>query len=100
MRSTRIAARTTLRSTRSVYQEGLRKSMAHTPGPWFWEINPSTHSVGLFSAKGMKNTVIGLRRWGSQGATMWIVDLERPGFIKPIHQTAIPFQGREHHASW
>lgn len=40
--------------------------MAHTPGPWYWEVNRNTRTVRLWG--GRRLVVMDFRRWGMQAA--------------------------------
>lgn len=72
---------------------------ATPPGPWGWEINLAGQSVGLYSLRGMRDTVMDFVRWGmgraavrfNIGGLMVRCDSEKIATVIP---------GQEHHADW
>lgn len=50
---------------------------AHTPGPWFWHVDPQTKMVRLISRASMMPLVMGFERWGFNGACPEFRDAER-----------------------
>ena len=70
---------------------------AATPGPWTWDFRPGSHTISLMSGW---NTVLDTKRWGSQGATIRMLDPAMPSCLLPLHVDAVPHAGREHHKDW
>lgn len=79
--------------------------IAHTPGPWRWEINRKSKRISLCGGKPQFDlTVMEFSRWGMGNAQPVFrqiedrMDLlhkvsERPDWVTPI-------TGREHHKEW
>jgi hypothetical protein len=69
---------------------------AHTPGPWFWSVNPKNYEVEL-SRGAYGNSVLRFARWGMMGATpLFRCD----GHMVKAVDLSIVQPGREHHAEW
>ena len=70
---------------------------AATKAPWTWDLRPQSHTISLMSGW---DTVLDTKRWGSQGATIRMVDPENPSCLLPLHVDAVPHEGRAHHKDW
>ena len=68
----------------------------HTPGPWHWNVNPSSKLVRIIAANG--DYVLMARRWGNSG-TIWF---QKPssGIIENASRFLKDFPNRHHHRTW
>lgn len=72
----------------------------HTPGPWRWEINLQYKSIQLCGGKPLfDKTVMGVKRWGMNGATPTFQDVNGYHLIE-AKDVAEVVPGREHHKEW
>jgi len=79
--------------------------MAHTPGPWRWEVSPKSHSVALAGGRTRYDLhVMDFVRWGMGGAQPRLLDggksINGLMLLDPCTKYAVPAKGREHHADW
>lgn len=80
--------------------------MNHTPGPWRWEVNKQSKSLGLCGGvRKFDLTIIEPTRWGMGGGTLLIRDPAHDGYnvLHKLHERQdwiAPISGREHHAHW
>lgn len=72
-------------------------SAKHTPGPWRFEVHPTSKQVLLVSQTSGKPFVMGFDRWGMQGAAP---SFPVEGLMVPCKELMRPVRGRLHHASW
>ena len=79
----------------------------HTPGPWRWEINRTTKCLELVGGgrRQYDLTVMGLARWGVNGAIAMFRDLDYPNrqVLHKVHERQdwiAPFALRKHHEDW
>lgn len=81
-------------------------SLAHTEGPWRWEINRKHKSLHLVGGRPKFDlTVMDFDRWGMGGATIRLRDLAHDGMnmMHKVHERPdwiADFSGRGHHADW
>ena len=80
--------------------------IAHTPGPWRWEVNMRSKSLHLAGGKPQFDlTIIEPTRWGMGSATLMIRDTAHDGMnimhkLHERHDWWDAFPGRGHHADW
>ena len=85
---------------------GWAVSLAHTEGPWRWEINRQHKSLHLVGGRPQFDlTVMDFDRWGMGGATIRLRDLAHDGMnvMHKVHERQdwiADFPGRGHHADW
>lgn len=80
-------------------------TVAHTPGPWRWEINLSSRQLQLCGGdpKGgfgaYDHTVMDFVRWGMSGAQPRFLDAKKT-LLTEASTYAEVVEGREHHKAW
>jgi hypothetical protein len=76
--------------------------MAHTPGPWRWELNVDHKEVQLVGGVPQFDlTVLDMVSWGMSGARIRLrEDVDRMNIMRNCEDFAQPVPGREHHARW
>jgi hypothetical protein len=79
----------------------------HTPGPWRWNVNPSSKSVSLDGGRPeFDKTVVDFHRWGMSSAAPRFNSAivgDEFNIMFAAHEYKgwlIPFAGREHHSNW
>lgn len=74
-----------------------RLNEAATKGPWRWNLNLKSKSVQLEGVTGMSETVMDLKRWGTNGAKLRFL---RDGLMVDCDNLTKAHPNREHHKHW